>query len=134
MGAWGSGNFENDTAADHVLTLSRQLLGQIEATVEDGSAMEPDEYDSEVMMCNLEILACLAEHLGRYEKGSVAERLFPDVLPEASVVATWKTKYLDVWDSYIDKLRPKPEYKRQRRAVIVETFDRVTQLSSRNRG
>ena len=49
--------------------------------------------------------------------------------PTPSTVAGWRSLYLDVWDNGIDGLDPDPEYKRKRREVIIETFDRIERLA-----
>jgi hypothetical protein len=68
MGVWGSGNFDEDMAEEHLAEVPRPLLQQIEEAAGDAgdpSAMEPDEYGGAAMLCNMEIIACLAEHLGK---------------------------------------------------------------------
>jgi hypothetical protein len=129
MGTWGPGNFENDCAADHLLEFCGPLLKQVEEAMKDPSAIEPDEYDASVVMANLEIIACLSEHLGRYERGAIQDFLYPCVLPPPGVVAGWRGQYLKVWDGGIDGLDPDPDYKKKRREVIIETFDRVERLA-----
>lgn len=129
MGAWGPGNFENDYAADRLIDLCEPLLKQVEEAFADPLLLEPDEAGSSVVVANLEIIACLSEHLGRYARGDIEDVLYPCVLPAPAVIADWKTRYLAIWDDGIDGLDPDPEYKTTRREVIVETFDRVGQLA-----
>jgi Domain of unknown function (DUF4259) len=129
MGTWGPGNFENDRAADHLYEVCGPLLKQVEEAMKDPSAIEPDEYAADLVTANLEIIGCLSEHLGRYERGELQDFLYPCVLPPPETVADWKQKYLHVWDACIDGLDPDPEYKAKRREVIVETFDRVERLA-----
>src|SRR5262249_10270322 len=78
---------------------------------------------------NLEIIACLSEHLGRHERGEIQDYLYPCVLPPPETVAEWKRKYLQVWDDGIDGMDPDPDYKKQRREVLVATFDRGERLA-----
>ena len=129
MGTWGPGNFENDCAADHLHEVCGPLLKQIEEAMSDVSSIEPDEYDGDIVPANLEIIACLTEHLGRYERGAIQDFLYPCVLPPAETVAEWKQKYMEVWDGYIDDLDPDPDYKTTRRQVLVDTFERVERLA-----
>ena len=77
--------------------------------------MEPDEPDSFRMMCNVDLMWLIGKHAGL------------SVL-EAAKVDAWKSKYLSVWDDYIDGLEPEAEYKQARRKVIVKTFDRLINL------
>jgi hypothetical protein len=112
---WGFGNFDSDTAADHVGALSDRLLDEVaEAMGGDPVRIEPDEYWGTAVPCNLELLALLAR------QGYVGV-----VLPSPEVVLGWKEAYLAVWDRTIDGLGPSPDTKRQRRAVLADTFDRL---------
>jgi hypothetical protein len=129
MGTWGPGNFENDCAADHLYEVCGPLLKQVEEAMKDPSSLAPDEYDADVVTANLEIIACLSEHLGRYERGELQDFLYPCVLPPPETVAEWKQKYLAVWDANIDGLDPDADYKKTRREVIIDTFDRVERLA-----
>lgn len=129
MGTWGPGNFENDCAADHLYEVCGPLLKQVEEAMNNPSSIEPDEYDADIVTANLEIIACLSEHLGRYAQGELQDYLYPCVLPPPEIVLQWKQKYLEVWDAHIDGLGPKPEYKKVRRDVIASTFDRVEKLA-----
>ncbi|GIG56930.1 hypothetical protein Lfu02_13020 [Longispora fulva] len=115
MGTWGSGNFDSDTAADHLAELTDRLLDEVVAAMAgDPVELEPDEYWGVAVPCNLELLCLLARqgHVG------VA-------LPAPETVAEWKTTFLAIWDATIDGLEPKPDYRVARRAVLVETFDRL---------
>ena len=130
MGTWGPGNFENDAAAEYLQELCQPMLDQIEAAVKEASLLEPDEYDSEIMMCNIEILACWSEHLGRFSRSLIQDALYPCVLPPPTTVAEWHRIYLEVWDGYIDQIGPSPDYKRDRRSVIVDSFQRLERIAA----
>src|SRR5262245_20213748 len=82
MGTWGPGNFENDTAAEYLIDLCKPLVQQIKETVAEPELMQPDEYDSDIMLANIEILTILAENISRYETGWVGEMVFPFPFPE----------------------------------------------------
>jgi len=115
MGVWGASNFANDEALDYVHGLVDKMIEQVERTVASPHGMEPDEPDSARMMCNIELMWLIGHHVGLS-------------MPEATTVEEWKAKYLVVWDGYIDGLSPKPGYKEERRAVIVDAFDRLVAL------
>lgn len=121
MGSWGSGNFDNDTAADHLSILASRLSKEI-ASAMDGEPVEiePDEYWGVAVPCNVELLALLA-----------GQRWVGAVVPTPATIASWKKKYLAVWDAKIDALGPSAAWKRARRAVLVKTFDRLTSVSVR---
>jgi len=129
MGTWGHGNFENDTVAEYYCDLCKPLLDQIRNTVADAALMQPDEYDSEVMLANIEILTVLAENIGRTDTEWVGDLVFPFPFPAPEEIRTWKTKYLDVWDNHIDQLGPDSNFKEKRRATIGKTFDRFIKIS-----
>jgi hypothetical protein len=129
MGTWGPGNFENDCAADHLYRVCGPLLKEVQEAMQDPSSLEPDELYGVLVPGNLEIIACLSESLGRHARGGLQDFLYPCVLPPPETVAEWKEKFLAIWDACIDGLSPKPEYKRQRREVLVATFDRVERLA-----
>ncbi|WP_239085690.1 DUF4259 domain-containing protein [Catellatospora methionotrophica] len=121
MGTWGSGNFDDDTAADHLSMLTDRLIREVaEAMDGDPVAIEPDEYWGVAVPCNLELLHLIASqnHVGAS-------------LPEADAVTGWKARFLDVWDQAIDGLEPQPGFKEQRRAVLARTFDQLADLAAR---
>ena len=119
MGAWSFGNFDNDDGADHICEIGQQLIEQIEKIIEDDLKLEPDEPESAIVLCNMEILCCLVD-------GIKTRDIFLPIgqLPEWNTVKQWKAKYLAIWDSCISGLEPAEEYKQLRRQVISETFDR----------
>jgi hypothetical protein len=115
MGTWAAGNFDNDSALDHAQKMADLLMDQVEDTLASEHGMELDERDSARMMASIELVWLIGRHV----------RLS---LPTAETVEYWKTEYLDVWDRHIDGLRPVPGFKEERRAVIVESFDRLIAL------
>ncbi|MER5614185.1 MULTISPECIES: DUF4259 domain-containing protein [unclassified Streptomyces] len=119
MGTWGSGNFDSDTAADHLSGITGRLVSEIEeAMAGDPVGLEPDEYDGVAVPCNVELLCLMAEqnHVGAS-------------VPEPVVAEGWKKTFMDVWERTIDGLEPEPEYKEDRRAELIRTFDRLIALA-----
>lgn len=115
MGTWGPGNFANDTAADHLSLITAKLRDDIAAAIAGApDLIEPDEWGGATVPCNVELLALIAE-----------QPWVGTVLPDAATVQAWKETYLRTWDGYIDRLSPNPEWKQERRAVLVATFDRL---------
>lgn len=118
MGDWGTGNFENDTAADHLSILTDRLVTEVAvAMAGDPVRIEPDEYWGVAVPANLELLSLLAR------QGHVGASL-----PEAEVVEGWKRTYMAVWEGHIDELGPSSGYKDERRAVLLRTFDELAEL------
>ena len=129
MGTWAEGIYENDTAADHVYGLLDTLIEQILKTVTDPVRMEPDEDDSSILLCNVDLLRVLADHV--YREVWATWSIRGALLPDAEEVLSWKAAYLEVWDRGIDGLDPTPDYKTGRRARIVAAFDQLAELSRR---
>ncbi|MFI6236631.1 DUF4259 domain-containing protein [Micromonospora sp. NPDC050784] len=119
MGGWGSGNFDSDTAADHLGILTDRLIAEVaEAMSGDPVKIEPDEYWGVAVPCNLELL-----HL-------IAQQNYVGVdLPDPGTIADWKIKFLTVWEEAIDDLEPSPDYKEQRLAHLVRTFDQLAEMA-----
>lgn len=54
MGTWGTGNFDDDTAADHLSILVSRLVREVtDAMAGDPVALEADEYWGVAVPCNL---------------------------------------------------------------------------------
>ncbi|MFD4031229.1 DUF4259 domain-containing protein [Streptomyces sp. NPDC058637] len=120
MGTWGAGNFDNDTAADHLSVLADRLVTEIaEAMAGDPVELEPDEYWGVTVPCDLELLLVLDR------QGWVGVSL-----PAPEVIRTWQETFLAVWERTIDALEPKPAYKDERRAVLNKTFEQLAEASA----
>lgn len=117
MGAWGSGNFDDDAAADHLSIVTDKLITEIEEAFKDESELEPDEYWGVAVPCNLELLLLI------HKQGYVGS-----MLPSLEQLITWKKVYMDVWDRCIDGLEPKPEHKKNRRMILLDTFDNLIEI------
>lgn len=121
MGTWGSGNFDSDTAADHLVVVTDRLVTEVaEAMAGDPVEIEPDEYWGVAVPCNLELLHLIAQ------QGYVGAQL-----PDAATIEEWKTKFMAVWDATIDGLEPMDRHRAERRAVLALTFDRLAEAASR---
>ncbi|MEV0891353.1 DUF4259 domain-containing protein [Promicromonospora sp. NPDC050262] len=118
MGTWGPGNFDDDTAADHLSRLTDQLATEVaEAMAGDPVGLEPDEYWGVAVPANLELLAVLAR-----------THYVGVLLPEVATLETWKSTFLEIWDGSIDGLEPSEAFKEARRSVLVRTFDDLVEL------
>ena len=121
MGTWGTGNFDSDTAADHLGILVARLIEEIAtAMAGDPVELEWDQYWGVAVPCNLELLALLHE-----------ERWVGVDVPEPATVAAWRTRYLAIWDAGTSSMGASPQWTRARRAVLVATFDQLEKLSQR---
>ncbi len=114
MGVWGTGNFENDTAADYLSLITSQIAEEIEEAISHPNEIEPDEFEGVVVPCKLEILYLFAK-----------QHWVGLMLPDSALVIKWKKEYLFVWDQYMEKSDSKEEYINARRKVIAKTFDQL---------
>ncbi|MGW1975373.1 DUF4259 domain-containing protein [Streptomyces sp. NPDC001889] len=119
MGTWGSGNFDSDTAADHLSGLTGGLIAEItEFMAGDPVELEADEYGGTVVPCNLELLGLIAR------QGYVGA-----LLPEAGVVEEWRERYMRAWEGSIDDLEPVAGHKEARRERLTQVFDTVARAA-----
>ncbi|MFE1167591.1 DUF4259 domain-containing protein [Nocardiopsis sp. NPDC058789] len=119
MGTWGSGNLDNDTAADHLSGVVERLVGEVAAVMAgDPVEWEADEYWGDAVPCHLELLYVLARE--GYSGGR---------LPAPEVVLGWRRDYMAAWERSIDGLEPSPRFREERRAVLLRTFDQLAELS-----
>lgn len=117
MGTWGSGNFESDTALDHLGPQVAAIVDRIAAAMDgDPAELEPDEYAGVTVPCDVELLTVLAR-----------AGLFTGRALDPATVAAWKHRYLEVWEATIDGLEPTPAHKAERRAVLRRTFDALAE-------
>ncbi|WNI24387.1 DUF4259 domain-containing protein [Streptomyces sp. ITFR-16] len=119
MGTWGAGNFDSDTAADHLSALVDRLVAEVtEVMSGDPAEIEPDEYGGVAVPCNLELLLMLD-----------AAGWVGVTLPPAEVVRQWQESYMAVWERTIDGLGPSDAYRAERRAVLTGTFERLARAA-----
>ncbi|MFD4144586.1 DUF4259 domain-containing protein [Streptomyces sp. NPDC058572] len=120
MGTWGSGNFQNDTAADYLAGVIKRLVTEVtDALAGDPVILEPDEFWGAVVPCNVELLYVLA-----------SSGYTPGVYPKTQEVKEWKEAFMSVWERTIDNLQPVPGFKEERRAVLHRTFDQLAEVTA----
>ncbi|MCX4963378.1 DUF4259 domain-containing protein [Streptomyces sp. NBC_00654] len=120
MGTWGSGNFESDTARDYVSSFIDRLVAEVaEAMDGDPVEIEADEYWGVAVPCQLELLTVLTR------AGHTS-----DTLLRPELVEKWKKHFIAVWERTIDDLEPSQDYKEERRAVLVRTFDQLAEAAA----
>lgn len=113
MGTWGPGIFENDSALDMVGGVLDVAVVEIEAfRASDRVGIE--DLD--------QVVACIAIHLALHEHCGASP-------PEADVARAVHEKVLRIFDDDIDRLKPKPEHKAARRAVLERTLDAYVRAS-----
>ena len=95
MGSWGPGNFDNDCACDHLYGIVQPLIERVRKTVSNPLDMELDEPTSMVMMCDLEILALIAEKLTHRKKNVITELNYANFLPAKAEIEHWENSIYD---------------------------------------
>ena len=116
MGSWGPGNFDNDTARDHLFEVTRELAEQVEQGLADATALKlagkaetnADLAETlETVLPNIEIICVLHESLGG------------GFLPEPESADEWQSQFEQLTDVSSG----------ERAAVIRETFERLRRLA-----
>ena len=116
MGSWGPGNFDNDTARDHLFEVTRELAEQVEQALADATALKlagkvktnaelAETLDA--VLPNIEIICVLHESLGG------------GFLPEPESADEWQSQFEQLTDVSSG----------ERAAVIRETFERLRRLA-----
>ena len=118
MGTWDSGNFDNDTAADHLYDIIDGLIKDIREAMESPVELEADEYWGNAVPCNVELLTLIGkQHYAGFH------------LPNSEEIVKWKETFMNAWLGSIDGLEPKEDYKNERIKILNETFDGLIELS-----
>jgi hypothetical protein len=115
MSAWGSGNFENDAAAEQLMAVCGALAGETATLIQDDAAIDPQAWGSDIVLANLEILMSLAQ-LAQVDSDSfMNEALRPRALPPVGTLEEWKTRYLTIWDANITSVAAVEGFTNERR-------------------
>ena len=118
MGVWDSGNFDNDTAADHLYDIVEGLIKDIRDAVVNPLELEADEYWGSAMPCNIELLTLIgSQHYSGFH------------YPDSEEAIKWKEVFMSAWLGSIDGLEPEESYKEERIKILNETFDKFIALS-----
>ena len=108
MGTWGPGVFQNDFALDFIGAIDAQLIQEMRSVDREG-------FDFIDLATVLAAAALLAVHYENFAGG----------LPDEVDVREWERKCLEVYDREIDEYTNREEHKAARRAVIVNTFQKL---------
>lgn len=114
METWSSGHFDNDIAVDYLGEITGKLCSTIDETMSERPRLEPDEDESVLVPCKIELLNTFVR--AGWEGVS---------LPTSQTAARWKITYMNMWDAHIDDLDPDEQYKAERREALLGTFDEL---------
>ncbi len=114
MGAWGSGNFDDDSALDYAGSLCQSIEAEIDRRIAS-KKLAGDNLLTDVMP-RLAVLAVLAEHcLGAG--------------PVRGKIQAWQKRSLEIFDVDTAKMYFKKKDAKERRRVIVDTFELLGKLA-----
>jgi hypothetical protein len=109
MAIRGTGNFDNDDAAEYVELLAAKLVATISEVHADRNRLRPSEDGDGLFMPSVELLALLCE---RYAAPP----------PRPTTIREWRDHYLAVFDRAKDPPGVDEAYRPARRKVIENTF------------
>jgi hypothetical protein len=109
-------NFGNDGARDYLAMMTAKLVATIREVVGDDERIAPDEDGESLLMPSIDILAILCERCNAAP-------------PRPATVKQWRDKYLAAFDKGIDKMKPKGNFKAERRRIIENTFHWLESLA-----
>jgi hypothetical protein len=117
MGTWGYGNFDSDTAADHLSIVTKRLVDEIAAAFA-ANDIGPDDYGGWSVPANLELLALIA----------TKKKWTGTVLPVAAALVRWKKQFLAAWENGPEVQGNNPKHLK----VVAKTFDAVLALTKKH--
>ena len=122
MGAWGTGNLENDDAQDEIYDRSVALVDQLWTRIQKQKSWEADEEEYGALFVDLETLFAL-------EAGGVfnGQRL-TELEDVDAVLSTW----LSGWSEYFPDMAEDDAVVRARREVIEATFARFREITAKH--
>jgi uncharacterized protein DUF4259 len=118
MGTWGAGNFESDAALDYINEQVDRCVKVIAEVFGDSERFRLDEDAEGMLMPSASILILLCEQCH-------------GVLPKELDAATWKARYLAMYDEQMPDMSATEEFARERRSVIADTFDALSSIHQR---
>src|SRR5947208_3187264 len=111
MATFSEDNFGNDGAQGYLAMLIAKLVATVQEVLADEERVALDEDGETLLMPSVEVLALLCERYGAAP-------------PRPATVRQWRERYLALYDSSVDRLKPRPApaFKGNRRKVIEQTF------------
>src|SRR5262245_52969211 len=107
-GTWGTGNFDNEAAAQYLALLTTELVATITEVTGSKSRLRPGEDGEGMLLPSVDVLAMLCERYGAAP-------------PRPEAVRQWHEKYLKAFDAD-DRSEPAPGFRAGRRKVVEQTF------------
>ncbi len=116
MGTWSADNFGNDGALDYLGDIINGLEKKIEDIFNSGTAADLDECGESELIPSVAIISILCENCN-------------GAPPTQEKIKQWRGRYLLIFDKQIDLLGPDKNYKKERRQVIEDTFNKLLKQS-----
>lgn len=121
MGTWGPGNLENDYAGDELGDRTHKLVESLLERARNKLSCDQGEYEHTALIVDFEMVFAL----------DAKRLLYCNNLPAVEDIEQLKHEFIREWDVHIEGYDPKPEYKKERRKVILRTFNRFKKICSR---
>ncbi len=115
MGAWGSGNIENDTAQDMLAEICDDYFRRITDTLRSEHGHEYDEYEHDELFVLSELL------LAMNERGMVNSS------PEPEVLRPLFAPFMERWAAYFQRNGYLPPPERQK--VMEDTIRKLVEMA-----
>lgn len=116
MGAWGPGNLENDGAQDELARVCDGLFDEVIELIQHPRAHEYDDEVIDRLFVRIEMIFALHE------------RNMLCIAPPLEFIEPHVGPYVERWTQYY--LKSGDEEWPERRAVIVETFDKLRAIAA----
>ena len=126
MSRFGPGNFDGDMESEYLQGIVDGLIRRVREIFSEARLMEPDEVESIEMLGGLDIVRCLARHLGHSSRVEKRRDCIFE-LPTPAEIAAWRTGYLAAWDGWMARVGASED---DRRAAIESTFDDLYELAT----
>ena len=117
MGYWGTGNLENDYAAEDLAERTEKMVRAMLRRARRKVTRQWDEYDHTALLVDFEILFALE-----------AKQLLTCDLPAAEEMAKLKASFLKDYDAYTNPDEHGPEF----RKALAKTFDRFQRICAKH--
>lgn len=126
MGAWGHGNFEDDTSIEHLSIVVDGLLEVVRRLCEEPSDIDAGDYDTVAAVANIEIIACLGESLGRISRSGKPPSF---ELPSSNSLRQWQMVFLTRYGEACREIGMADEFREKRMNAVSDAFCRLITLA-----
>jgi hypothetical protein len=128
MGAWGTGNFENDGSEGWLQSLCQPVLEEVRTILADVAQLRQDVGQG-LVPAKIQLLAAVWEEANRADRGVLDTPLYPFSLPSARQLRSWRRAYLTAWEAEAGVWGTETRIESRRR-TIEDSFDRIIAVAT----